>query len=102
MDGRLARNLIAVLIVVVVLALMVVLGGCVAHYEAEIRPDGSGWVNIWTTREFPEGMKTRYKDFEFEANSVQGGLTMQDVVNLATFLKAQGISVPGAPTATGQ
>lgn len=95
MSAQASRNLIAVLIVIVFLALLLVLGGC-ASYEAEIRPDGSGWVKIRSTREFPEGMKTSYKDFTFEANSVQGGLSMQDVVSLANFLVAKGI--PLAPT----
>jgi len=92
--SREIRNLIAWFIVFCWCVALFVLGGC-AHYEAEIRPDGSGYVSIWSTREFPDGMETSYKDFRFKANSVAGGMTMQDVLDMARFLEAKGI--PLAP-----
>lgn len=91
--ARLLGLLYALAICSVVIAITSFTVGC-AHYKAEIHPDGSGKVNIWSTREFPEGMKTSYKDFHFEANSVQGGITIQDVINMAEYLKSAGVPIP--------
>lgn len=96
MNARELRYVAYIGLMILLLAvLLITLPGC-ARYKVTINPDGSGSLDILSWRKFPDGLETRYKDFYFKANSVGGGLSMEDVFGLARYLEEKGI--PLAPT----
>lgn len=54
MTNRLRNNLIAILIVIIFLALMILLSGCMTTYEIHRHPDGSVDVLVRSFREFEQ------------------------------------------------
>jgi hypothetical protein len=80
MNIRLTQNLLAVLLVFLILAIMVLLGGCATTYHAERRnaDDGSYTVlDVKSRREFSGGVTIHYNKetgtFDLAAGDVSNG-----------------------------